>query len=471
MLWLCQIVFLDEIYKFIKINTLRMTAHQLSDKIDEETLTAEAERLGQRTDICIIILQMLSSDEAREIVSVDVLSSCALHNTDKSSKFTLYDAALENGGSLMQRYRFDVNRKVFISVQDDLYDKISDAQESMIYSVITQDHTGNTYLILLNAIITPLSATVRTLNLLLGAISVLLVITAALLAFLIARSLSRPITRLNESAKKLAMRQYDTVFTGGGCREVCELSDTLNYAASELSKVDDLCRELIANISHDLRTPLTMIAGYSEVMRDIPGENTPENVQIIIDETNRLTLLVNDMLDISRLQSGTIALKKERFPLTHSISDALTRYTKLIGREDYTIRFEADCDVWVDSDETRFLQVLYNLVNNALTYTGPDKTVTVRQTVSNGRVRISVIDTGAGIPPDQLPLIWDRYYRVKDMHRRAVMGTGLGLSIVKTAMEALGGGYGVTSTLGAGSTFWVDLPLPAEQEIAKGNTQ
>ena len=218
--------------------------------------------------------------------------------------------------------------------------------------------------------------------------------------------------------------------------------------------MEGLRKELLANVSHDLRTPLTMIQGYAEVMRDLPGENTPENVQIIIEETERLTSLVNDLLDLSRLESGAITLERTRFDLTQSIRAILRRYDKLAS---YSFPFEAEEDVFVTADELKISQVVYNLVNNAITYAGEDKTVTLRQTVENGKVRISVSDTGEGIPQDKLKDIWERYYKVDKEHKRAQVGTGLGLSIVKNILELHGGAYGVESEEGKGSTFWFEL--------------
>lgn len=217
---------------------------------------------------------------------------------------------------------------------------------------------------------------------------------------------------------------------------------------------------MIANVSHDLRTPLTMITGYAEVMRDLPGENTPENVQIIIDEATRLTTLVNDLLDLSKLQSGTITLKPEPFSLTSCIRTILHRYDKLI---DYRFDFQYDRDVTIVADELKITQVVYNLINNAVTYTGADKQIFLLQLVQNGRVRVEVSDTGEGIPQDKLQDIWERYYKVDKEHKRAQVGTGLGLSIVKTVIDLHGGTYGVQSVLGKGSTFWFELPLPEDE--------
>ena len=213
-----------------------------------------------------------------------------------------------------------------------------------------------------------------------------------------------------------------------------------------------------------------MIAGYSEVMRDIPGENTPENVQIIIDETNRLTTLVNDMLDLSKLQAGAIPLKRSVFNLTESIREIMTRYDKLA---DFHFVFEAGEEVYVNADELKISQVVYNLVNN---YTGFDKTVRVRQRVQGNVVRVEVIDSGEGIEPDKLKDIWERYYKVDKSHKRAQVGSGLGLSIVKSILELHGGRYGVQSEVGKGSIFWFQLErvsengekIPPEKKASEG---
>jgi signal transduction histidine kinase len=191
-------------------------------------------------------------------------------------------------------------------------------------------------------------------------------------------------------------------------------------------------------------------------MRDLPGENTPENIQIIIDEATRLTTLVNDMLDISKLQSGTQPFNRTDFNLTQSIREILLRYSKLT---DYKISFLADSEVMVNADELKISQVVYNLINNAITYTGDDKVVDISQTIEDGKVRIEVRDTGEGIPQDKLKDIWDRYYKVDKAHKRAQIGTGLGLSIVKTILDMHGGRYGVQSQEGVGSIFWFELDM------------
>jgi signal transduction histidine kinase len=141
----------------------------------------------------------------------------------------------------------------------------------------------------------------------------------------------------------------------------------------------------------------------------------------------------------------------------------MRRYEKLTEHDEYKITFEYDENAVVNADSTMILQVVYNLINNAINYTGDDKIVRIVQNVNNGVVRISVADTGSGIEQDAIPYIWDRYYKVDKVHKRAVVGTGLGLSIVKGILESHRARYGVNSTVGVGSTFWFELDVMANE--------
>lgn len=328
--------------------------------------------------------------------------------------------------------------------------------ESVIYVQIAENH-GKEQIILLNTLLTPVEATVQTLQIQLIWITGILVALALLLAVLMSRRVSKSIIRVNDSAKKLAKGDYTVTFDGKDYREIAELSDTLNYAAKELEKTEGFRRELLANVSHDLRTPLTMVIAYAEIMRDLPGENSPENIQVIIDEAKRLTNLVNDMLDLSKLQAGVMEKQAVTFNLTKSIESVLERYHKLKEQDGYKITFDYEEEAKVEADEFKIGQVIYNLVNNALNYTGEDKCVMVRQKVQGDTVRIEVEDTGEGIRKEDIPYVWDRYYKVDKTHKRAVSGTGLGLSIVKNILELHEAEFGVESEPKKGSVFWFTL--------------
>jgi signal transduction histidine kinase len=315
------------------------------------------------------------------------------------------------------------------------------------------------------ALISPVDATVSTLRMQLYIITGVMFLLSIVISLVMARWVSKPIEKINSSAKLLASGNYNTHFSGNEFLEIKELSDTLNTAAAELSKVENLRRELMANVSHDLRTPLALIYSYAEMMHDFPDEITREQTQTIMDETRRLTSLVNDVLDASQLETGTMVITKSVYNLTESISSTIDRTAELVKKDGYKLLFEHSDDVFVSADESKIIQALYNLLINAIQYSGNDKNVTIRQSVSDRTVKIEVIDSGEGIAEDESPYIWDRYYKSGKAHKRAVTGSGLGLSIVKKIIELHGGVYGVTSMIGKGSTFWfeIDIGLPGAE--------
>lgn len=443
LVWIFQVMLLNVFYEDSKLDEFYSAEADMLSVIDNrEELEKAAFIHSIEGDMCIKIFK-LSGGNVEEIANANLNSRCVIHNISNEGILKLYMIAKGNGGKYIQR----------------LSNVPGVRASSTVYVSITNVDGGDSYVMMFDSDLTPLNATVDTLERQFGWIMCMLIIGALILAIILSRLICTPIERMSRSARRLAKGDYGEIFEGGSYREVTELADTLNYAATELAKNDNLQKELVANISHDLRTPLTMIKGYSEVMRDIPGENSPENVQVIIDETERLTELVNDMLDLSKIKAGTRKPEPEVFNLTETVRTVMLRYEKLTERDGYDISFDADVDVCVNADTTMLLQVIYNLINNALNYTGDDKKVMIVQTVTGDVVRISVTDTGKGIEENELPLIWDRYYKVDKVHKRARVGTGLGLSIVKGILEAHNANYGVESKLDEGSTFWFELGI------------
>ncbi len=470
-LWLCQVVFLDSIYKSIKRTEILSAAKQIENRINSDILKAYSEDIAYRDDMCVMILQMNGNNSAFDVVSIHTQSSCVIHNTYDQAKFVLYDNAKANGGKSLQRFQLDSRLRTYKAVNSDAE---FEGTESIVYTLIVKNENKEEFVIILNSIISPVNATVKTLNKLLVIISLFLSVLTAIVATIIARTISKPLVRINNAAKKLAERNYEQNIYEKTYNEISELGETLNYAAREISKVDILYQDLISNVSHDLRTPLTMITGYAEVMRDLPGENTPENIQIIINEANRLTTLVNDLMDIAKFQSGIQKFENKPYNLTLSIEGTVSRYSKMLEKDGYNIVFNyEEKDVFINSDETRILQVLYNLINNAITYAGADKRIIISQKITGDTVRIEVTDNGEGIPEEKLNYVWERYYKVDAFHKRAITGTGLGLFIVQKIIKLAGGKCGVRSMQGWGSTFWFELDILKNHEnyIAENNNE
>lgn len=440
LLWVFQISLLGPFYRMIKTAEVERTADTV------------VKNLGMETEEMDELVRRLSLDTRVNIVVSDELGS--LHgNFFYSHKESPLYTMLNRNPAKQRQFLAEVFSQVNLDGGERLE---SYGEGTVFYSRVARTGDGEYRLVLLESEITPVDSTVDTLKIQLVCVTLVMMLLGVVLALVISKSIAKPLAEINETAKLLGEGNYDVRFHEGGSREVSELGHTLNYAAEELSKVESLRRELLANVSHDLRTPLTMIQGYSEVMRDLPGENNPENAQIIIDEAKRLTDLVNDLLDLSRLEAGVMKLDAVPFNLTESIRAILHRYDKMA---DHSFPFYYDRDVIVTADELKISQVVYNLVNNAITYAGEEKVITLRQTVQEHCVRISVTDTGEGIPQEKLKDIWSRYYKVEKEHRRAQIGTGLGLSIVKNILDLHSGTYGVESQVGVGSTFWFELPM------------
>ncbi len=305
-------------------------------------------------------------------------------------------------------------------------------------------------------------------------VSLMVMMITLFVSMFFANKITNPIININRHAKELPHGKFDARIDDRDFNEIKQLAETLDDASKEIAKSDDLRRELMANISHDLRTPLTMIKAYAEMIRDLSGDNPEKrerHLKVIIDETDRLSSLVNDILDLSKLQAGVTEMNMSVLNLSDELSGVISRFDILRDNDGIIIELQAEDGIVINADKTKLEQVVFNLINNAVTYTGDDNTVVVRLFRKEpGLMRFEVIDHGDGIAPENLPYIWDRYYRVSERnktHKRAKLGSGIGLSIVKSVLEQHGFAYGADSAVGQGSTFWFEAPeyhVPPEQE-------
>lgn len=507
LLWIFQSLCFRSVYSFVRINQVEKCASSIEENINSQDIATLVENLAEQNDVAIYVydttdsalrplystdksfMKIMIYNEAKSDVNSDKANSDdkkEKNSTEKSDNSSDQDTTKEyitfSANQLIKGespYNYYAQAK---SSEDQTYTRYIDEEENdenhilhkikghtppmdklntkgMVYTSLFDDDSDDEYMLIITSQSSPVDSVINTLRYQLITVSFVLLIVGVLIAIAVSKKISKPITETTASAQKLANKNYDVQFNSTGYLEVTELNNTLNYAATELKKVDSLQRELIANISHDLRTPLTMITGYGEVMRDLPGENTPENIQIIIDEANRLNMLVTDLLDISKLQSGAAKINKEIFSITTLIKEMFLRYNKLKEQEGYTLDFEYDEEIFVNADYSKIGQVIYNLVNNAINYSRTDKHIIVRQSRKDKNVLIEVIDHGEGIDQEHLENIWDRYYKVDKEHKSSVVGTGLGLSIVKNVLDRHNAHYGVKSIVGEGSNFWFELEI------------
>lgn len=334
---------------------------------------------------------------------------------------------------------------------------------SFDYSNATRSASDITYalklddssMVLVQTQVVPVNATINTIKVQLVLVSVILIFISYLLTKYLYKKISKPIIEINDGAKVLANGNYIEPFHGKGYTEIEELSDTLNKMRIELSNIEKLRNELLANVGHDLKTPLTMIGGYAEMMKDLPDEMTENNLQIIIKETHKLSKLVEDMLDLSKIQSGMMQLDIQKINLSQQIASITSRLQQTYPNR--LIELDIPDEIIVSVDESKFEQVLYNLMNNALIHT--DSNLCIKAKSKANFIQLEVIDYGEGIPESEFESIWHRYYQSNNDHQRDQYGSGLGLSIVKNILDLHKFEYGVKSSDPHGTTFWIRIPI------------
>ncbi|MBQ9898325.1 MAG: HAMP domain-containing histidine kinase [Ruminococcus sp.] len=285
-------------------------------------------------------------------------------------------------------------------------------------------------------------------------VTLLSVVIGAVLAWFMSRSFSKPVAQLTEKAHRLGSKDGSTDFREGFCSELDELNSTLDSTAEKLKKSQEFQNELLANVSHDLRTPLTMIKGYAEMIRDISRtdeKQCAEDVAVIVEETDRLTALVNEILEYSELQMTDAELTMSDVDLSETVRTVADSFGKLCSKEGYTLEQHIAEGVHVRGNASRLQRAVYNLMDNAVRHAGADKWTGVSLRTDGGKAVIEISDHGEGIPAEELGRIWDKYYTKRQRQGKGV--SGLGLAIVKQTVTLHRGSCEAVSEPGRGSTF------------------
>ena len=298
-------------------------------------------------------------------------------------------------------------------------------------------------------------------------VSIIVFVLSMIVAFVVSRQLSKPITDMSNEANKLAQGDMNVHFPHGGYTEIDNLADTLNYATNEIKKTDNLRSDLLANISHDIRTPLTMISAYTEMIQDFSKDDPikrDEHLNIIINEVEGLNKLLSDMMTLSQVQSDTTRLNLTEFDLVKVTKSIVETYSQSPSLKDVHFVYKGVNKALVLADEIKTRQIIQNYIMNAYKNVGDDNKVIIKIIIidETGYVRLEVIDHGKGILKEDIELIWDRYYQGNKNYQRASEGTGLGLAITKAICERMELPFGVMSEEGQGSQFFVEFPIANE---------
>lgn len=285
--------------------------------------------------------------------------------------------------------------------------------------------------------------------------TVLSLILGFVIAWIISRRFAKPISQLTEQAKMLSEEKYEEKFEKGFCKELDDLNDSLTESAENLSEAREYQKELLANVSHDLRTPLTTIKGYAEMVRDFSWEDEEQRIadtEVIIKEADRMTALVNEILEYSRLKEKNAALKTTDVNFSNLTESAADRFEPLFRSQGGMIEREIEPDCIVKGDPELLERAIYNLLDNAIRHADEsDKRVTIILRQEGDHTILEVRDYGKGIAPEELPHIWEKYYTSRQRNNKGV--SGLGLAIVKQTADLHHVEVSAESEPGKGSTF------------------
>lgn len=288
------------------------------------------------------------------------------------------------------------------------------------------------------------------------------VAAAVLTVYYLTTRITKPITDMNSIVQRYSKGAFDLRLDDSGADEVAQLAKTFNIMAGELNNLEQTRRSFVANVSHELRSPLTSISGFLEAIQDgtIPKEKQGEYLGLVIAETRRMTGMVNNLLDLARMESGQVPLKMTQFDINELALRTLITFEARINQK----KLEVELDLhkpncFVEADADQIAQVLRNLIDNAIKFSPAGKRLMIQTTLSDRRTAVvSVQDFGCGIPKEDVPHVFERFFKAEKAHTpSAQSGTGLGLSIVRFIIDQHGQDIWVESTPGEGTRFTFTL--------------
>ena len=431
-LFFFQVIFIDTFYEWTKTRTIKNLSKDILVTERDTSLYDKLDRVSYKENVCIELTN--------------------------SNGENLYSS---NGNNCRLRSKTIKRNFINSNKESKTYNLVNNFTREK--SIMSATKLSNNLYIFISTSLIPLDSTINIIEQQLIVVSIVVLLLSIVVAYFISKRLSLPITKISKAAKLISKGKLKTKFeTTSDIKELVDLTNALNDMKDELSKTEELQKDLMANVSHDLKTPLTMIKAYAELILDIninDKEKCKNNLNIIIEEVNRLNTLVNDILNLTKVESNLEKLEKSEFDLIKLIKRIVKQHNIYVIKDGYNIEFIHDNikELVIDADKKKIEQVIYNLLNNALNYTGEDKKVIIKVVEDDKDYTIMVIDSGKGIDKKEIDHIFDRYYRSKKNHKRYVYGTGLGLSIVKNILLLHNYPYGVTSKKNKGTTFYFKI--------------
>ncbi|WP_245654205.1 sensor histidine kinase [Aedoeadaptatus pacaensis] len=442
LLWLLQIVFINSFYESMKIRDTEKVGRAVTTRFGKEDFEDTLLRYSFEKNLSLQVY----NEKGGLVFPLNPLDYMYQPMISGEDFFTYFQPLLKN----------DKTEETYVN------DYKNEESSSILYVSYLGVEAGEKYFLAVSTNVDPVDSTVEILKDQLIIVSTISLVLAFILSLYLSSRLARPLSDMAKTARALGQGNYDVQFKEQDYTEMNDLARTLNYATGELTDALEMRKDLIANVSHDFKTPLTVIKSYGEMIRDISGDNKElreKHVETILEETDYLTHFVNDLLDLSRVESGLGQLDSEPVDLKALTKDVLCRF-KNLERTGYTFAIHGEGTMVCDENKIR--QVIYNFITNAVNYSTDKKQIDIYMIEHKNHITYCVRDYGRGMADEDRDKIWERFYRGRDNHERQVVGTGLGLFICKNILDLHGFDYGVKSKLGVGSTFYFKGPKGEE---------
>lgn len=448
-LWLLQTVFLQRFYDGMIIKNTVAAADSIESQFGSSRIADYIDEVSRENSVVVYVTDtegnlLYSSDEFRKMQGMHEERGGRFFRDDHPH----YRELPENYGAFLQA----------LAQSDDGTAELRSDGLYVYGRTITYNNAAA--VLYLGTTLGAVGSAARIIRTQLLWVTLLSVAVGFVLAWFLSRSFAKPIAQLNEKAHQLGEKQHDAPFAEGFCTELDDLNGTLDRTAEKLKQNREFQNEFLANVSHDLRTPLTMIKGYAEMIRDISRENAQQcaaDVAVIVEESDRLTALVNEILEYSELQMTDREPVAEQADLSEIVGSVTDSFENLYAKDGFTFARSIAAGIQISGNASRLQRAVYNLLDNAVRHAGDDKWIGVTLSSDGQTAAVEISDHGSGIAPDDIERIWEKYYTNRQRRGKGV--SGLGLAIVKQTVTMHSGKCEVRSEPGKGSTFRIILPV------------
>ncbi len=454
-LWFTQIVFLQNFYNDIMIKKIKNNIYDIIEKQNNENLIDIIDNIAYKNSLLIFITDWNGN---------------IIYTTDEHNYKKHRQSITENKNPYRTDSELNWQKNYFHNLPDKYNEFLWKLSNSNNKIIEYETENGNSYIygtvidnkvLYVSKALGSVSSTIDILRNQLIFVTIALFILSFIISYFISCRFAKPIKNISKQIQNIGKEDYKIDSIKGFCKELDELSNILNQTSYNLIKAENYRREFFANISHDLRTPLTMIKGYAEIVKDFSWEEREtrnNDLDIIIRESDRLTGLVNEMLEYSLLQSKTKKYDMQKVNISEMAEDVLNQFTFLCEKNGLYIEKYIESELYIICDKQSISRVMYNLIDNAISYSGNSKKIYVSVKVNKNKVRVEIQDFGRGIDKNYLPYIWERYFTIKQQKRNKI-GSGLGLAISKEILLKHNAEYGVNSNESNGTLFWFELDI------------